>query len=105
MLYSSLSTPEHDGELAPVTYPRSPKPAKKIVEIFASFVLSFGNTLVVLGLCFLGVWLYQILHIPAILRVEKIGKNRKMPQAKEVRISPTKSDHARPAGIPFAVGI
>jgi len=41
---------------------------------FASFVSSFGNTLVVLGLCFLGVWLYQILHIPAILRVEKIGK-------------------------------
>lgn len=44
---------------------------------FASFVLSFGNTLAVLGLCFLGVWLYQILHIPAILKVEKIGKKSK----------------------------
>lgn len=44
---------------------------------FASFVLSFGNTLAVLGLCVLGVWLYQILHIPAILKVEKIGKKPK----------------------------
>ncbi|MBA7501628.1 hypothetical protein ES706_00201 [subsurface metagenome] len=39
--------------------------------VFALSVLGLRSTLVILGLGFLGIWLYQILHIPAILKVEK----------------------------------
>lgn len=42
--------------------------------VIALDFLTLRDSLWVLGLGFLGVWLYQVVHIPLIMKLEKIGK-------------------------------